>query len=187
MGEDQKLMPLQRVVLVALCSTITGLGLAPVAQADHSDCRKSVETKYSRYYYATAHKLGKRVPGRNIRKFGLTNKRRAQCHDLNRSLRTFQRWLAPPVGGVGPGDQRPTSGRTAPTSTGGQYAIPRYIVMCESKGSYSARNGQYYGAYQIGDFHWSAECKGLDKSPAGQDACAGILWSRYGSSPWSCA
>ena len=45
----------------------------------------------------------------------------------------------------------PGWGSTAPVSTGGGYAIPREIVMCESGGDYNAVNPSSgaYGAYQI--------------------------------------
>lgn len=73
---------------------------------------------------------------------------------------------------------------SAGTSSG--YAIPDYIVQCESGGDYSAQNPSgAYGAYQI--MPSTAASYGCDLStPAGQDACAAEIYATEGASPWSC-
>jgi len=187
MAEEYTPMPRLRVVSALTVSAALGLTLAPAAQADRSDCRKSVETSYSRHYYATAHKLGKRAPGRNIRKYGLANGNRAQCRHLKRSLRTFQRWLAPPVGSVAPGD-RPSLAGVQPHEAGGGYSIPRGIVMCESGGDYGAVNGSSgaRGAYQIMPSTHAGICPDLGWSPQDQDQCAARVWAQQGRGAWSC-
>jgi len=80
--------------------------------------------------------------------------------------------------------------QSASTSTGG-YTIPSGIVQCESSGSYSAVNSQSGagGAYQILPSTWQAYGgQGLpqDAPKAEQDRIAGAIYSRQGSSAWSC-
>ena len=75
---------------------------------------------------------------------------------------------------------------------GGPYAIPTYIVMCESGGDYSAVNPSSGagGAYQIMPSTWEAYGgTGLPQnaSKAEQDRIAALIWADSGSSPWTCA
>jgi soluble lytic murein transglycosylase-like protein len=74
----------------------------------------------------------------------------------------------------------------APPSTGGPYAIPEYIVQCESGGNYAAQNPSgAYGAYQI--MPGTAAAYGCDLSTAaGQDTCAGRIYADVGTSAWAC-
>jgi septal ring factor EnvC (AmiA/AmiB activator) len=74
---------------------------------------------------------------------------------------------------------------------GGPYAIPTYIVMCESGGNYSALNPSSGagGAYQILPSTW--ELYGgvgapHEASKAEQDRIAGEIWADSGSSAWVC-
>lgn len=75
---------------------------------------------------------------------------------------------------------------------GGPYAIPTYIVMCESGGNYSALNPSSGagGAYQILPSTW--ELYGGKGEPqnapkAEQDRIAGEIWEDSGPSAWACA
>jgi septal ring factor EnvC (AmiA/AmiB activator) len=75
---------------------------------------------------------------------------------------------------------------------GGPYAIPAYIVMCESGGDYSALNPSSGagGAYQILPSTW--ELYGGQGAPheapkAEQDRIAGEIWADSGGSAWVCA
>ena len=75
---------------------------------------------------------------------------------------------------------------------GGPYAIPTYIVMCESGGNYSALNPSSGagGAYQILPSTW--ELYGGKGEPqnapkAEQDRIAGEIWADSGGSAWVCA
>jgi septal ring factor EnvC (AmiA/AmiB activator) len=75
---------------------------------------------------------------------------------------------------------------------GGPYAIPTYIVMCESGGNYSALNPSSGagGAYQILPSTW--ELYGGQGEPqnapkAEQDRIAGEIWADSGGSAWVCA
>jgi septal ring factor EnvC (AmiA/AmiB activator) len=80
----------------------------------------------------------------------------------------------------------------APAYLGGPYAIPTYIVMCESGGNYSALNESSGagGAYQILPSTWRAYGgQGLphQASKAEQDRIAAMIWQDSGPSAWSCA
>ena len=74
----------------------------------------------------------------------------------------------------------------------GNWAIPEYIVMCESGGNYHALNPSSGagGAYQILPSTWRAYGgQGLPHMapPAEQDRIAGEIWRNSGPSQWSCA
>ncbi len=74
---------------------------------------------------------------------------------------------------------------------GGPYAIPTYIVMCESGGDYGAVNSSSGagGAYQILPSTWEGYGgKGLpeDAPKAEQDRIAGEIWADSGPSAWVC-
>jgi septal ring factor EnvC (AmiA/AmiB activator) len=76
---------------------------------------------------------------------------------------------------------------------GGPYAIPTYIVMCESGGNYRAlnRSSMAGGAYQIIPSTWQAYGGqgryAHQASKAEQDRIAGIIWREDGPGAWSCA
>ena len=75
---------------------------------------------------------------------------------------------------------------------GGPYAIPTYIVMCESGGNYSALNPSSGagGAYQILPSTWAAYGgKGAphEAPKAEQDRIAAEIWADSGGSAWVCA
>ena len=76
---------------------------------------------------------------------------------------------------------------------GGPYAIPTYIVMCESGGNYRAlnRSSMAGGAYQIIPSTWKAY-GGEGRyahlaSKAEQDRIAALIWKHDGPGAWSCA
>jgi septal ring factor EnvC (AmiA/AmiB activator) len=86
--------------------------------------------------------------------------------------------------------QQASSG--APAYLGGPYAIPTYIVMCESGGNYHAYNASSGagGAYQILPSTWLAyggQGAPQDAPKAEQDRIAGEIWRDSGPSAWSCA
>jgi peptidoglycan hydrolase CwlO-like protein len=79
-----------------------------------------------------------------------------------------------------------------PAFSGGPYAIPTSIVICESGGNYSALNSSSGagGAYQILPSTWRAYGgRGLPhQAPkAEQDRIAAMIWRDSGPSAWSCA
>jgi septal ring factor EnvC (AmiA/AmiB activator) len=74
---------------------------------------------------------------------------------------------------------------------GGPYAIPTYIVMCESGGDYSAVNPSSGagGAYQILPSTWElygGQGEPQNASKAEQDRIAGEIWADSGTSAWVC-
>ena len=79
-----------------------------------------------------------------------------------------------------------------PLYGGGPYAIPTYIVMCESGGNYRALNPSSGagGAYQILPSTWRAYGgKGLphQASKAEQDRIAALIWRDSGPGAWVCS
>jgi peptidoglycan hydrolase CwlO-like protein len=81
---------------------------------------------------------------------------------------------------------------SAPAYSGGPYAIPTYIVMCESGGNYQALNPSSGagGAYQILPSTWRAYGgQGLPHQAPNeeQDRIAAQIWADSGPSAWSCA
>lgn len=79
-----------------------------------------------------------------------------------------------------------------PAFLGGPYAIPTYIVMCESGGNYHALNASSGagGAYQILPSTWRAYGgRGAPQNApkAEQDRIAGEIWRDSGPSAWACA
>ena len=84
------------------------------------------------------------------------------------------------------------TGNGAPAYLGGPYAIPTYIVMCESGGNYHALNPSSGagGAYQILPSTWRAyggQGAPQDGSKAEQDRIAAEIWRDSGPSAWACA
>ena len=84
------------------------------------------------------------------------------------------------------------SGAGGANFAGGPYAIPTYIVMCESGGNYSALNPSSGagGAYQIIPSTWEAYGgEGLPHlaSKAEQDRIARLIWENDGPGAWVCA
>jgi peptidoglycan hydrolase CwlO-like protein len=79
-----------------------------------------------------------------------------------------------------------------PAYSGGPYAIPTYIVSCESGGNYQALNPSSGagGAYQILPSTWHAYGgQGLphEAPKAEQDRIAAQIWADSGPAAWSCA
>lgn len=81
----------------------------------------------------------------------------------------------------------------SPTSgSGSGYAIPSYIVQCESRGNYRAVNPSTGagGAYQIEPQTWRrfGGSGSPEEAPkAEQDQVAKRIYASQGSSPWQCA
>ena len=89
-------------------------------------------------------------------------------------------------------EQQASSGAGNPAYLGGPYAIPTYIVMCESGGNYQALNASSGagGAYQILPSTWRAyggEGAPQDASKVDQDRIAAMIWRDSGPSAWACA
>lgn len=184
---------MRSALIPALAMAAATLVPASIAEA------RTVEEKYSALYHQVRHHIGSRAPGRNIRKWGVrydskNNGRRgpwktrdATTVELKRSIRTFERWLAPPPGSVRRGD-RPSLAGIPPHRAGGGFSIPRNIVMCESGGNYGAVNPSSgaRGAYQILPSTHASLCPDLGWSPRDQDICASRVWATQGRGAWVC-
>jgi hypothetical protein len=164
------------------------LGLAAPAQAERTTCEnRSLKKNYSAHYYAVAGEHGKRAPGRNIRKWGLTKTKQSKCRHLRKSLRTLRRMRHP-------GSQLLSAGRpyVAPAGTASLRATGAPLASiraCESGGNYGAISpgGTYRGAYQFDYQTWQSVGGSGDPaaaSPAEQDRRAAILYSQRGAQPW---
>ncbi|HEX3292382.1 MAG TPA: transglycosylase family protein [Solirubrobacterales bacterium] len=89
-------------------------------------------------------------------------------------------------------EQQASAGAGNPAYLGGPYAIPTYIVMCESGGNYHALNSSSGagGAYQILPSTWRAyggQGAPQDAPKAEQDRIAAMIWRDSGPSAWACA
>lgn len=126
---------------------------------------------------------GVNAAGRNIVMDGKENGKTPSDALIKSEIKNYKAILAPAPETVVT-ESAPTT--TTTTESSGGYAIPEYIVECESGGDYSAQNPSgAYGAYQI--MPGTASAYGCDLStPAGQDACAAEIYATEGASPWAC-
>lgn len=174
-------------VLAVVAWPTTASARDPYPHSAGTKCKSAVvKAHYSARYYRVKERHGTRTPGRNIRRYGLSGKRKSKCKHLRRSSRTFKRWLAPPPAPIEAGDT--SSASSAPPYAGGAYSIPSYIVQCESGGDYGAVNPSSgaRGAYQIMPSTWASLCSDLGWDPAGQDACAARVMAVQGRGAWVC-
>lgn len=190
-----------RRIIVAIC--LLAMAVAPSASAEpitvHSRGHTQLERKYLKLYWGVVRHHGRRAPGRNIITRGIRTRdghvRLASRKEVATSIRTFRRWLAPPIGAVASTDQIPHG--QAAAYTGGRWAIPSSIVMCESGGDYGAVNtsnpNRPAGAYQIITSTWLSAGGGryaptADRAtPAQQDEIVGHIWNGgAGRGQWAC-
>lgn len=155
-----------------------------------TDCNKqSLVNAYSASYYAVAKSHGRRAPGRNIRRWGLTEKTKSQCRHLRRSLNTLRRMRFPGNRMLVAGKPYtpPAQTRTLNAPAGGTLAR---IAQCESGGNPRAVNPNgHYGKYQFDQQTWESVGGGGNPaaaSEAEQDKRAAILYSQRGGAPWEC-
>jgi hypothetical protein len=191
---------IRRITVAAVClSAVAGAPFAaaePIALVSHvapvqaKQGHTRQETKYLRLYWRVVREHGRRAPGRNIVTRGIRTHGRvrdASRRELATSIRTFRRWLAPPTPPVASTDRVP-HGQT-PAYSGGRWAIPASIVMCESGGNYNAVNGSSgaRGAYQLMPSTYAAYGGDGSWSPADQDRVAAKVWAGgAGRGQWSC-
>jgi len=181
-----------RTALIGGLAAVVFLFVPSAANAHHASgtkCHnKALITSYSAHYYAVRETFGKRAPGRNIRKYGLTDQRRSKCRHLRRSLRTLK-------------SMRVSGGAARLLTTGKPYTPPAgtatvqaggvlsRIAACESGGNPRAvsQGGTYRGKYQFDYQTWASVGGSGDPaaaSEAEQDRRAAILYSRRGAQPW---
>ena len=186
-------------VLVALVALLTGASAAvakPVAHTPDSLLHQgppAYEVKYLKAHERVVKKLGAQAAGRNFVIDGALSKR-GVAHAANRerivnSTERLALMLNPPEAETAVAPVETTTTYSAPTTTStatGGYAIPEYIVQCESGGDYNAVNPSgAYGAYQI--MPGTAAGYGCDLStPEGQDQCAAEIYAAEGAAPWEC-
>jgi hypothetical protein len=137
---------------------------------------------YQRVYHQVADHLGQRVPGRNIIKDGVGHGRRATDAESVRSLHVLQRMLTARSAST----TTSTSG-SPPASSSTGAAVPACASESGSDYSTGASNTNASsgatGRYQITPS--TAAAYGCDLStPAGQDACAGMIYQRQGAGAW---
>jgi len=165
-----------RTILIASVAAIAVAAAPASAEADMSDCPRKLERGYSKHYRQVAHRLGKRAPGRNIRKYGVRfhgTTFMAVCSEIRRSDRQLVQLLtSPPYSyskAVPP--RRPPAGvKTDYTESVGGSSNPRVNPYCESGGNPQvvSPDGRYWGWYQFDYGTWVAH---------------GGLPSEYGNAP----
>lgn len=183
---------MRKIAIVAM--SVAATLLVPVGVADAKSKRTSCNntklvTSYTINYYAVAKSHGKRAPGRNIRKWGLSKKHKSKCRHLAKSLRTLRSMRFP-------GNRMlvasrpyvpPAQTRTLRTPPGSHLAS---IAQCESGGNPRAVNPNgHYGKYQFDLQTWASvggSGNPANASESEQDKRAAILYSQRGAAPWAC-
>jgi len=179
------------IVAISMAATL----LVPVsaeAKAKRTSCGNAkLVNSYSANYHAVRDLHGKRAPGRNIRKWGLSSGQKSKCAHLARSLRTLRSMRMPPPAArlvtTGPPPQPPAGTQTVRVQPGGVLAR---IAQCESGGNPRAVNPNgHYGKYQFDLQTWQSvggSGNPINASEAEQDKRAAILYSQRGGQPWEC-
>jgi resuscitation-promoting factor RpfE len=180
-----------RKVAIA-CLSMAAILLVPTSAAEAKAKRTSCSNtklvaKYSANYHAVAKLHGERAPGRNIRKWGLSEGHKSKCRHLAKSLRTLRAMRFPGSRMLHASRPYtpPAQTRTLRAGAGGTLAA---IRACESGGNYGTNTGNgFYGAYQFTQSTWSSvggSGNPASASPAEQDKRAAMLYAREGASPW---
>jgi hypothetical protein len=157
---------------VALLATAAAVPAVAGAQAP----TKAHVQSYRHAYHEVASQLGARVPGRNIIADGTAHGAATDAETVS-SIAVLQRMLAP----------APTVSSTSYGSSAGAAGVP--ACASESGSDYStgadntnASSGAT-GRYQI--LPSTAAGYGCDLStPAGQDACAQVIYENQGAGAW---
>lgn len=169
---------MKRMMLPATAAMVTlvpGVAMAKPPTQAHARA-------YEHAYHQVQHKLGKRVPGRNIVKDGFSRGHAATDAETVRSLQILERMLAP-----APTPAATVTSALASGSTAGGGGVP--ACASESGTNYStgaantnASSGAT-GRYQI--LPSTAAAYGCSMATAaGQDACAQTIYQHQGASAW---
>jgi len=180
---------MHKIAIVGLSAAIL---LVPTSAAQAKTKRTSCSNaklvdSYSANYHAVARAHGRRAPGRNIRRWGLSESRKSKCGHIARSLRTLRgmRFHGSQMLVATRPHVPPAGTRTLRAGAGGHLAS---IRACESGGDYATNTGNgYYGAYQFDMQTWQSvggSGNPAAASPAEQDRRAAMLMAQRGSSPW---
>jgi hypothetical protein len=156
--------------VAAAAAAVPGLAAAQAPTPPHARA-------YEHAYHAVAHQLGARVPGRNIIEDGTPAGVASDAQTVS-SLAVLQRMLAP-------------AASVSSASVGGSVAGAAGVPACasESGDDYStgpdntnATSGAT-GRYQI--LPSTAAAYGCSlTTPAGQDACAQVIYDHQGAGAW---
>jgi hypothetical protein len=169
---------MKRVLYPASIAVLTTAAAVPAAAAAQPPTHAHARA-YERAYHRVAHQLGRRVPGRNIVRAGLPGGRRPSDAQTVHSLSVLQRMLAPAA-----------TGATA-TSMAGSVAGAAGVPACASESGSNYSTGASNtnpssgatGRYQI--LPSTAAAYGCNlATPAGQDACAQVIYQHQGAGAW---
>lgn len=178
---------MSKAITVAAAAIVLAAPTAAVAHGPNNTCDDgNLLTAYSANWHAVAETHGKRAPGRNIRAWGLSDRRKASCRHIRRSLAVLRRMRFP---GAAMLTTAPPLVPPAQTSTLRATGYPLAAIrQCESGGNYATDTGNgFYGAYQFTLGTW-ASVGGAGNpaaaSPAEQDKRAAMLYASRGAQPW---
>lgn len=175
------------VMLAFFCILAVPASASPRPESSGTKCKEQpLLAHYSGNYHKVRDSHGKRAPGRNIRKYGLSNKRKSKCKQIRKSLKVLRRMRFPGntllVGGQ---PHVPPSGAQT-LHAGGTLAS---IAACESGGDPTAvsPDGLYKGKYQFDDGTWESvggSGSANEATEAEQDMRAAMLYEQRGAQPW---
>jgi hypothetical protein len=163
---------------VAVAALAPGVAVAKPPTTAHVNA-------YEKAYREVSHKLGPRVPGRNILRDGRKDRRKVTDAQTVASLSVLERMLTPTPAPATSGAPASTTALTG--STAGAGGVP--ACASESGTNYSTgasnTNGSSgaTGRYQI--LPSTAAAYGCSMATAaGQDACAQTIYRNQGASAW---
>jgi transglycosylase-like protein len=171
---------MKRVLYPASIAALTAAAVAVPAVATARPTTPAHAQAYESTYHRVARELGHRVPGRNIVSAGLPSGRRPSDAQTVSSLGVLERMIAPPASSAGTtvpaaGDPPGASGVPACASESGDD----YSTGAENTNASSGATGRY----QI--LPSTAAAYGCDlATPAGQDACAQVIYEHQGAGAW---
>jgi hypothetical protein len=164
----------------ALVAIAPGVAAAKAPTPAHSRA-------YEREYHKVAKRLGRRIPGRNIVKDGVSANRAATDTEVLSSISVLERMLGPMQASARTNSSASTSATASAstrTSTGGLPACASESGTNYSTGpqNTNASSGAT-GRYQI--LPSTAAAYGCSlATPGGQDACAQVIYEHQGAGAW---
>jgi len=170
---------MKRALYPASIAVLTTAAAVPAVAAARPTTRRHARA-YEHAYHQVAHQFGARVPGRNIVRDGLPNGHRPSDAQTVSSLGVLERML---------GATGATSG--AVSSATGSVAGAAGVPACASESGTNYSTGAdntnpstgATGRYQI--LPSTAAAYGCNlATPAGQDACAQVIYEHQGASAW---
>jgi hypothetical protein len=173
---------MKRLILpagVAVAALAPGIAAAKAPTPAHAHA-------YEKVYKEVSHKLGPRVPGRNIVKDGVSAHRAATDAETVASLTVLERMLAPVTSTSGssatPATSAPVTGSTAGAS-GVPACASESGTNYSTGGSNTNASSGATGRYQI--LPSTAAAYGCSMATAaGQDACAQTIYEHQGAGAW---